>query len=174
MLDRFGYTAVLAGGFMSIFALIGLLSSLKIGEAMQRQSTPAWLIGACALIGLGAVPILAFPENGWAVLAGRGLEGVAMAILAVAGPTLMTRNAAPRHVPIAAALAATWGPARRSDGGGCRPRRGRGGDRSRCLAVRLVGRPRLRGRHGGLDGLPGAGATVGALPCRRRRAAPRT
>jgi len=110
MLDRFDYTAVMAGSFMSVFAAIGLVSSLKIGQAMQRQSTPAWLIGACALIGLGAVPILVFPENGWAVLSGRALEGVAMAILAVAGPTLMTRNAAPRHVPIAAALAATWVP----------------------------------------------------------------
>lgn len=110
MLDRFAYGEVLAGGFMSIFAGIGLVTSLKIGQAMQRQSTAAWLIGACVLIGVGAVPILALPENGWAVMAGRALEGIAMAILAVAGPTLMTRNAAPRHVPIAAAIAATWVP----------------------------------------------------------------
>ena len=33
-----------------------------------------------------------------------------MAILAIAGPTLMTRNAAPKHIPFAAALAATWVP----------------------------------------------------------------
>lgn len=110
MLDRFGYGTVLAGAFMSIFAAIGMVTSLKIGQAIQRQSTAAWLIGACGLIAVGSVPILLFPENGWAVLAGRGFEGLAMAVLAVAGPTLMTRNAAPRHVPIAAAMAATWVP----------------------------------------------------------------
>lgn len=110
MLDRFDYGPELAGGFMSIFAVIGLGLSVKIGQAMQRQSTAAWLVAGCLLAVLGAVPILILPENGWAVLAGRGLEGMAMAILAVAGPTLMTRNAAPRHLPIAAALAATWIP----------------------------------------------------------------
>lgn len=110
MLDRFAYGAELAGAFMSVFAVIGLLLSFQIGRLMQRQSTVAWLLAGCLLAVLGAVPILTLPENGWAVLAGRGLEGAAMTILAVAGPTLMTRNAAPRHLPIAAALAATWIP----------------------------------------------------------------
>jgi predicted MFS family arabinose efflux permease len=110
MLDRFDYGTELAGGFMSVFAAIGLLLSYQIGRLMQVQSTAAWLVGACVLIALGAGPILALPENGWAVLAGRALEGTAMAVLAVAGPTLMTRNAAPRHLPFAAALAATWVP----------------------------------------------------------------
>lgn len=110
MLDRFRYAPEMAGAFMSIFAVIGLAASVAVGKAMQRQSTAAWLIGGCGLIGLGAIPILLMPESGWAVLLGRGLEGMAMAILAVAGPTLMIRNAAPQHVPIAAALAATWIP----------------------------------------------------------------
>lgn len=110
MLDRFDYGPELAGGFMSVFAVIGLGLSLKIGLAMQRQSTAAWLVAGCVLVVVGAMPILAWPQSGWAVLAGRALEGLAMAILAVAGPTLMTRNAAPRHLPLAAALSATWIP----------------------------------------------------------------
>lgn len=110
MLDQFRYAPEMAGAFMSIFAVIGLAASVAVGKAMQRQSTAAWLVGGCGLIALGAIPILVLPESGWAVLAGRGLEGMAMAILAVAGPTLMIRNAAPQHVPIAAALAATWIP----------------------------------------------------------------
>ena len=110
MLVLFRYRPEIAGGFMSIFAVVGLLASVKIGRLMQRQATAAWLVGACLLVGLGAVPILLFPEWDLAVLAGRGVEGMAMAILAIAGPTLMTRNAAPRHLPIAMALAATWIP----------------------------------------------------------------
>lgn len=110
MLDRYAYGPELAGGFMSIFAVIGLVGSFQFGRLMQRQSTAAWLIGACGLIALGAVPILLLPENAWAMMAGRALEGTAMAILAIAGPTLMTRNAAMKHLPFAAALAATWVP----------------------------------------------------------------
>lgn len=110
MLARFDYGVELAGAFMSVFAVIGLFLSFQIGRLMQRQGTAAWLLGGCVLAVLGAIPILAFPEHGWAVLVGRGFEGAAMTILAIAGPTLMTRNAAPRHLPIAAALAATWIP----------------------------------------------------------------
>lgn len=110
MLAKFAYGSGLAGAFMSVFAVIGLAGSVQIGRLMQRQATAIWLISACGLIVLGTVPILAWPENGWAVLTGRAIEGMAMAILAVAGPTLMARNAAPKHIPIAAALAATWVP----------------------------------------------------------------
>ncbi|HAE02320.1 MAG TPA: hypothetical protein DCG04_12895 [Rhodospirillaceae bacterium] len=110
MLDLYGYGAGMAGGFMSIFAVIGLVLSFQFGRWMSRQATAAWLIGACGLVGLGAIPILTFPENGWAILVGRAFEGTAMAIFAIAGPTLMTRNAAPKHIPFAAALAATWVP----------------------------------------------------------------
>ena len=93
MLDLYGYGAGMAGGFMSIFAVIGLVLSFQFGRWMSRQATAAWLIGACGLVGLGAIPILTFPENGWAILVGRAFEGTAMAILAIAGPTLMTRLA---------------------------------------------------------------------------------
>ena len=110
MLERYGYPKLLAGGFMSIFALAGLTLSFSLGRMMQTHGTAKFLVGAIALAITGALIILAMPENGWIVLGGRALEGVAMAILAVAGPTLMTHNAGPDHLPVAAALAATWIP----------------------------------------------------------------
>ncbi len=110
MLAAYGYPRTLAGGFMSVFAVAGLALSLQVGRLMQAHGTARFLIGAAACVGLGSALILAAPDNGWVVLAGRTLEGVAMAILAVAGPTLMTRNAGPDHQALAAALAATWIP----------------------------------------------------------------
>ncbi len=110
MLGAYGYPTMLAGGFMSVFAVAGLTLSFGLGRMMQRHGTATFLFGAAGLAIAGSLLILAVPENGWVVLAGRALEGVAMAILAVAGPTLMTRNAGPDHLPVAAALAATWIP----------------------------------------------------------------
>lgn len=110
MLAAYGYPKVLAGGFMSVFAVAGLALSFSLGRMMQTQGTARFLVGAATLAAVGAGLILAAPENGWIVLAGRALEGVAMAILAVAGPTLMTRNVGPDHLPLAGALAATWIP----------------------------------------------------------------
>ncbi|MBP5858138.1 MFS transporter [Marivibrio halodurans] len=110
MLAAYGYPKVLAGGFMSIFSIAGLTLSFGLGRMMQTHGAARFLIGAAALAAGGAGIILAAPENGWLVLAGRALEGIAMAILAVAGPTLMTRNVGPRHLALAGALAATWIP----------------------------------------------------------------
>ncbi|MCR9221438.1 MAG: MFS transporter [Alphaproteobacteria bacterium] len=110
MLDVFGYPKLLAGAFMSVFAVAGLALSLKVGRLMQLQGTPRFLGAAAGLAILGSLLILAAPGSGWTVLAGRALEGTAMAVLAVAGPTIMTRNVGPHHLPVAAALAATWIP----------------------------------------------------------------
>lgn len=110
MLASFGYPKLLAGGFMSVFAVAGLLLSLQVGRWMQLAGAARFLIGAAGLAVAGSLLILAAPENGWIVLAGRALEGTAMAILAVAGPTIMTRNAGPEHIAVAGALAATWIP----------------------------------------------------------------
>lgn len=110
MLAAYGYPRTLAGGFMSVFAVAGLALSLQIGRLMQVHGAGRFLLGAAALAAAGSGLVLAVPQSGWLVLAGRGLEGAAMAILAVAGPTLMTRNAGPGHQALAAALAATWIP----------------------------------------------------------------
>ena len=156
MLDLYGYGAGMAGGFMSIFAVIGLVLSFQFGRLMSRQATAAWLIGACGLVGLGAIPILTFPENGWAILVGRAFEGTAMAILAIAGPTLMTRNAAPKHIPFAAALAATWVPLGGPDRDQHRPIGGISDAGRSDLVVGLVGRVGFCGPDGGMDNDPGA------------------
>ncbi|BBK45320.1 MFS transporter [Allostella vacuolata] len=110
MIDRYGYDRVLAGGFMSVFALAGLVLSWNLGRWMQRHGALPYLLGAFALTLAGTVLTLLHPEDGLVVLGARTLEGIGFAVLAIAGPTFATVNAGPRHLPIAAALTATWIP----------------------------------------------------------------
>lgn len=110
MIERYGYDRVLAGGFMSVFALAGLVLSWNLGRWMQRHGALPFLLGAFGLTLAGTALTLARPEDGMVVLAARTLEGVGFAVLAIAGPTFATVNAGPRHLPIAAALTATWIP----------------------------------------------------------------
>jgi len=111
MLDRYGYDPLMAAAFMSIFALFGLLFSVKIGTVLERGGLYAAIQAAAAMFAAGCALALMFPANGWLVLAARSLESAAFMILALIGPTLCTRNAAQRHLPFAAALIATWIPA---------------------------------------------------------------
>lgn len=111
LLDNYGYGRVLAGGFMSIFAVFGILLSVPIGRAVARHGALALVMAALPVMALGTGLCLVAPQSGAMMLAGRGLEGAAFAILAVAGTTLATANAAPEHRALVIGLVSAWVPA---------------------------------------------------------------
>ncbi|MCP5368610.1 MAG: MFS transporter [Hyphomicrobiales bacterium] len=110
MLAAYGYDALVAGGFMSIYAVTGIAVALALGGRMQRHGALAFLYGGLALALAGSAWALAWPANGWSVLGARGLEGLGAGILAIAGPAYCTSHASARHLPVAAGLTATWIP----------------------------------------------------------------
>jgi MFS family permease len=110
LLDHYHYDRFLAGSFMSVYALIGLLLSLKLGSLIKRRGVVALIQVGLALFVGGAALTLAVPEFGWVVLFARSLEGLGFAIMAIGGPVLANSNAAPRHLPIVVGLTATWIP----------------------------------------------------------------
>lgn len=110
LIGDYAFGRILAGGFISIYAVMGLLLSLRLGNIMQRRGTAALLNVAFALFTVAAAIMMVWPEYGWLFLAARGMEGVAFAILAIAGPAICTANAGTRGLAIAAALIATWIP----------------------------------------------------------------
>ena len=110
MLDRYGYEPLMAAGFMSVFAVFGLLFSVKIGGLLEQGGLYPAIHIAAGLFAAGCALALIWPGHGWVVLGARALESAAFMILAVIGPTMCTRNAAQHHLPIAAALVATWIP----------------------------------------------------------------
>jgi predicted MFS family arabinose efflux permease len=110
LLGDYGYDRVLAGGFMSIFAVFGILLSVPIGRAVARRGALALVLAALPVMALGTALCLAAPQSGAMMLAGRGLEGAAFAVLAVAGPALVTANAAPRHRALVIGLVSAWVP----------------------------------------------------------------
>ena len=110
-LESFGYSATLAGAFMSIYAIAGLTLSLGFGSALQGPRLTTYLHMAFAAFIFGSLGTLAWPYIGWVMLAARGLEGVGFAVLAVAGSALCISHAGKNGLPLAAALIATWIPA---------------------------------------------------------------
>ena len=111
LLELYDYGMVTAGGFMSVYAIIGLLTSAFFGTRLQRYGMPRFLISAAALLITGSSITLAVPAIIPAMFVARGLEGLGFAILAVCAPVLATASAQDRHKTIAIALFAAWIPA---------------------------------------------------------------
>jgi MFS family permease len=110
LLETYGYDRTLAGGFMSIYALAGLLLSLPLGRLVQRTGTAGPTLAGLGVMVLGNAVTLAWPENGWIVLAGRAFEGAGFAVLAITGPVLANAHASARHLPLVVAMTASWIP----------------------------------------------------------------
>ena len=110
LLDTYGYDRTLAGGFMSIYALMGLLLSLRIGRIVESRGAIGPVIFSLGLFAVAELLALAVPQSGLLVLLSRGLEGIAFAGLAISGPVLANANAARRHLPVIAGFIAAWIP----------------------------------------------------------------
>ena len=110
MLAGYGYDRTVAGAFMSIYAVAGLLLSWPIGRLLHRAGAARLLYAAFAAMLAGNLLVLAWPADSGLVLAARGLEGVAFAVCAIAGPTLANLAAARRHFGIVVGLTAAWIP----------------------------------------------------------------
>jgi len=110
MFDLYGYDRVLAGGFMSVFAVAGLTLSLRVGHGLARHGAGRYIAGACVLFVIGDGLALAWPESGAVVLLARGLEGIAFTVCAILGPLIANLNAPARHLALVIGLTATWIP----------------------------------------------------------------
>jgi len=110
LFDLYGHDPLLAAGFMSVFAIAGLTLSFGMGTSLPRLGMARTVYAATALLAVGCLLALWIPAQGWLFLFARGLEAIGFTMLAIIGPTLCTRNAAQAHLPVAAALIATWIP----------------------------------------------------------------
>ena len=110
LLDQYDYDRTLAGAFMSIYAVSGLLLSVWFGRIIARRGPLFLAAPAVACIGFGAAATLLAPQLGMVVLLSRGLEGVAFAVLGIIGPVLATTSATRRQLPLILGLSAAWIP----------------------------------------------------------------
>ena len=111
LLELYDYSMFAAGGFMSIYAVIGLLASAFLGIQLQRHGMPRFLVSAAVMLIAGSTITLATPEMIPAMFVARALEGLGFAIIAVCAPVLAIASAQDRHKTIAIALFAAWIPA---------------------------------------------------------------
>lgn len=110
LLADYAYDRTLAGGFMSIYAVFGLVLSIPLGRIIQRHGAGLLVLLGLALMVAGNLLTLLVPSSGWLVLTARGLEGVAFAVLAIGGAALANANASRRALPVVAGLMAAWIP----------------------------------------------------------------
>lgn len=120
LLREFPHDRAVAAGFMSIYALIGLAVSQPLGRWLQGAERRGGLAAgshlglglvlAGALSALGCVIGLIWPQSAALFLSARGLEGLAFAICAIAGPAIAAQAAAPRDLPLITGLLAGWIP----------------------------------------------------------------
>src|SRR5690606_17387533 len=75
LLEDYGHGRILAGGFMSIYAVFGILLSVPVGRLATRRGALPLIAAALPTMALGTALCLAAPQSGLAMLAGRGLEG---------------------------------------------------------------------------------------------------
>jgi predicted MFS family arabinose efflux permease len=108
-LARYPHSPVVAAGFMSIYALVGLLASAPMGRRLDANLR----LGVSALFGLTVIGItlaLSAPGSAPIMLLSRALEGLAFAIGAIIGPAIAAAAAKPRDLPLVTGLIAAWIP----------------------------------------------------------------
>lgn len=110
LLEAYGYDLILAGGFMSIYAVAGLLLSFGFGRRIARGGWHRPLLGGLAILACGNLLGLIWPQSGWVMLVARALEGIGFTVLAIIGPTLANRQAAPSDLPLVIGATAAWIP----------------------------------------------------------------
>ncbi|MBT7360789.1 MAG: hypothetical protein HN813_02305, partial [Rhodospirillaceae bacterium] len=98
MFDLYAYDTIVAGGFMSIFAIAGMLISVRVGRAIRRDGAQRYLMAAFGLMLAGTALGLAFPESGSVMLTSRLIEGFGAAVLAVCMPAFANMSAGPGHL----------------------------------------------------------------------------
>lgn len=109
-LASYPHDADMAAGFMSVFALVGLIASAPLGRLLERRAILRALFAGLAFAALGILIGLAAPQSGPLMLLARGIEGLTFAIFALIGPVIANQAAARRDLGLVTGLIATWIP----------------------------------------------------------------
>jgi len=108
-LARYPHDPVIAAGFMSVYALVGLLASAPIGRHLDMYLGRG-IILLFVLTVIGITVALVAPWSSPLMLASRGIEGLAFALAALAGPAIAAGAARPHDLPLVTGLLAGWIP----------------------------------------------------------------
>ena len=110
-LNTYPHDANMAAGFMSIFALVGLLASAPISRVLEHHALIRALGVGLAIAALGLLLGLIAPQSGPLMLLARALEGFTFAIFALIGPVIANSATARRDLGLVTGLIAAWIPA---------------------------------------------------------------
>jgi len=109
-LGSYPHSPDVAAGFMSVFALVGLVASAPIGRLLERHALLWALLVGLGIAALGIVLGLAAPQSGLLMLVARGFEGFTFAIFALIGPVIANSAASRRDLGLVTGFIAAWIP----------------------------------------------------------------
>lgn len=109
-LGEYPHSADVAAGFMSVFALVGLLASAPIGRLLEHHALIWALFAGLGIAAVGILLGLSAPQSGPLMLLARGFEGFTFAIFALIGPVIANSAAARRDLGLVTGLIAAWIP----------------------------------------------------------------
>lgn len=104
------HSADMAAGFMSVFALVGLIASAPLGRVLERRALLSALLGGLVIAVAGILLGLLAPQSGSLMLLARGLEGLTFAVFALIGPVIANQAASRRDLGLVTGLIAAWIP----------------------------------------------------------------
>ena len=110
LLESYQYHRTLAGGFMSVYAAVGLFLSVPLGRMVARNGPVLVIIISILFMIAGNSAGLTYASSGGAMLLARCLEGIGFAGFAIVGPVMANRCASRAMLPIVISLTAIWIP----------------------------------------------------------------
>ena len=110
MMATFPYDRVVAGAFMSIYAVAGLLLSIPVGRWIRTGQVRAVIWFGLVSMLAGNILCLVKPSSESILLCGRLLEGVSYTVMGVVGPVIINGQAPPHRYPLVISLLSLWIP----------------------------------------------------------------
>lgn len=110
MLRLYNYDPMVAGSFMSVYAILGFFLSPLLGRLLAGQRVKQLILAVLAISLLAQFAALFVTESGMLMLLTRTLEAICFAAFAIGGPVLVGQSASEKFRPLGVGISSTWMP----------------------------------------------------------------
>lgn len=104
---QFGLNDTTGSLTMSVFTLMGIFFSIPASQVIQRLGAKKVMVWSTALMVAGSV-LGTFAPNGTVLIVSRGIEGIALVAITIAGAAFIRDSAPPERVGTAIGIWSIW------------------------------------------------------------------
>ena len=110
MLRLYRYDPMVAGAFMSVYAILGFFLSPLIGRWLSGPRVKQLILAVLAISVLAQTAALFVSPSGLLMLLTRTFEAIAFAAFAIGGPVIVGQAASDKFKPLGIGISSTWMP----------------------------------------------------------------